>query len=77
MNAKFDQMLALEDTVNTHYALAAMGSDWQTRARGESNLAKAKADLFAMFDELTAEEAKAFGEYRKAAKRAQEITKTL
>lgn len=65
MNAKFEQMLKLEDASRTNYALAAMGSDWQTRGRGEDNLAKSKAELFALLDGLTPGEAKAYGEYRR------------
>lgn len=65
-NAKFARMLKLEEDVRTNYVLAVMGSDLATRWRGEDNLAKCKVELFGMLDNLTPEEVKAFGEYRKA-----------
>jgi hypothetical protein len=72
--ATFAGIVKLDDAVRTNHALAAMGSDWQTRARGEDNLKVAKARFFAAIDTLTPEQAKAFGEYRSAAKLAESLT---
>lgn len=67
--ALFARILEAEDLVRTNHALAAMGSDLATRDRAERiNLPKAKAALFALIDNLTMEQVKAFGEYRRAHK---------
>jgi hypothetical protein len=64
-NADFDQLLKLERDVDTNKKLAVMGSDWQTRARGEDNWKRTKAQLSQAFDALTLDQLRAFGEYRK------------
>lgn len=61
---KFDAILKLERDVDTNRALATMGSDWQTRARGEDNWKASKARLSAALDALSLDELRAFGEYR-------------
>lgn len=63
---KFDAILKLESDVNTNRTLAIFGSDWQTRARGEDNWKRTKAQLSAAIDALSLGELRGYGEYRKA-----------
>lgn len=66
LNATFETLYDAEQDVRTNHALAAMGSDLATRSRGEANLVTARARLNALLDALTMEQARAFGEWRKA-----------
>jgi hypothetical protein len=64
----FDQILRLEDTARAEFALATMGSDGATRARNEKNLRNTNAQLFALIDGLTMDQAREYNEFRKAAR---------
>lgn len=68
-SAKFDAILDLEWQVDTNKTLAVMGSDWKTRTRGADNYDATKARLSAAIDSLGLDELRAYGQYRKTAKR--------
>lgn len=70
LTAKFEQILDVEQLVQGEKASVAFGIDMNTRARAQKNLKTAQTRLYALIDELTLEELKAYGEYRKAAKAA-------
>lgn len=66
MNAKFDAIIEADYAVRCAHTRATFGIDGATRARGQRDLKAAKAKMFALIDELTMDEAAAFGPYRRA-----------
>lgn len=64
--AKFARMLNLEVQAKSNQALAAFGSDLNTRWRGEDGLKRTKAELYSLLDTLTPGNFAAYKHYRHA-----------
>lgn len=69
--AKFDAILDAEKLNRTDRALAAMGSDLDTRVRAEVRVLQSQAALYALLDTLTDEEMAEFTEYRRQDRKEQ------
>ncbi len=77
MNAKFDALLKLEDEIRIAVALSEFGVDADTRGRGIDAKVRIAGELIRQVMEMTKDEQSAYGDYRMAAKRCEEITMSL